>query len=803
MGTLVPPWYKEKPTSESGLLVAAFFFGASMTIAALDSTKAARQSARSWRRNHRANAYVIMIWTVIAVCIVISVCSWLYLLAIIPPSIWYFLGILVMWTIQLQCLMQILANRLTLIMYDPVKERRLKQGLFILIGLINVSVFCLWVPARLQISPTFIHANEIWDRIEKGLFALVDMAMNGYFMWLVKSKLVSSGLTKYNLVYKYNLVMACVSVSLDILLIGIMWFPDDTIYVQVHPLVYLVKLRIEMSMAELVGKVAKMSQQLDSSQPMTDIWQPRLGMDALGGQWLGVPSQRRASEITGTGHAGCGKERMRQVERLEEKYTMPGFPRGKSSSSSSPRSSTKGPLDDDGPLASPLSADQVQQTLSLRSHPRSPALGSPMMPRSPAHSPAPTGNRVAVGGAPPSKQGPKDFSYLLRPEIYHPLTPLNIPPPFRNPPNPPAPDTPIPDLLSQGYFRAAAIAATQALTSGTLDPTDHVRIFDLLYTRLACLTLIDATALAAQEVKALGDLHSAFYYTSPATQQHQQQQPPQTPGTPSPQPQADQTHPTSTTTSAPTHVVPWPLRLLAVRLQALGFGDPRRAVMSYYELAREARARVAAARAAHDHSAAEAWKHRLADLGVRVAGALVEMDDLVGAVAHLGTLGLGGEGVAGGGDGGEGGMGMVRVRRALLWLHLGDVDAARACVGEGGATGGVEERVVTSLCDMADGEYEAALGKWAQLKELVDDEMVGVNMAVCLLYVGKMHEGRELLEQLVDSGRTSHTLLFNLSTMYELCTDRSRALKVALSEKVAAMTDRMEGWEKSNADFKL
>jgi hypothetical protein len=39
--------------------------------------------------------------------------------------------------------------------------------------------------------------------------------------------------------------------------------------------------------------------------------------------------------------------------------------------------------------------------------------------------------------------------------------------------------------------------------------------------------------------------------------------------------------------------------------------------------------------------------------------------------------------------------------------------------------------------------------------------------------------------------------------MYELCTDRSRALKVGLSEKVAAMGDRMEGWEKNNADFKL
>lgn len=64
-------------------------------------------------------------------------------------------------------------------------------------------------------------------------------------------------------------------------------------------------------------------------------------------------------------------------------------------------------------------------------------------------------------------------------------------------------------------------------------------------------------------------------------------------------------------------------------------------------------------------------------------------------------------------------------------------------------------------------------------------------------------QGRALLESLVRAGRASHTLLFNLTTMYELCTDRSRALKVELSEKVAAMEQAGEGWEKTNADFKL
>ena len=310
---------------------------------------------------------------------------------------------------------------------------------------------------------------------------------------------------------------------------------------------------------------------------------------------------------------------------------------------------------------------------------------------------------------------PKDFAYLLRPEIYHPLTPLNVPPAFRNQSGKISPDTPIPDLVARGLFRAAAIAATQALT-GTGDPavlpqpepTDHARIFDLLYTRLACLTLIDCASLAAQEVKALGDLNSPFYFEE-------------------------------TPSGGAVHIVPWELRVLNIRLTAMGFGDLRRAIMSFYELAREARANLGDAVAQHDNSAKELWKDRLADLGVRVAGALVEMDDLRGAAEHL-------SGVKGANGDGEGKMAMSR---ALLFLRLGDVESARGCVVVGGGGGGdnrgkgdctVAEKVVLALCDMADGEYGVALRRWEELREETDDEMVGVNTAVCLLYLGRMQE---------------------------------------------------------------
>lgn len=64
-------------------------------------------------------------------------------------------------------------------------------------------------------------------------------------------------------------------------------------------------------------------------------------------------------------------------------------------------------------------------------------------------------------------------------------------------------------------------------------------------------------------------------------------------------------------------------------------------------------------------------------------------------------------------------------------------------------------------------------------------------------------QGRDILERLVDSGLSSHTLLFNLSTIYELCTEKNRNLKMKLSERVAAMDESAAGWEKTTADFKL
>lgn len=362
-----------------------------------------------------------------------------------------------------------------------------------------------------------------------------------------------------------------------------------------------------------------------------------------------------------------------------------GAPRFRRASSSHPAFQ---PSPANPPSSSPLSSPPRPQPERLQAQ---------LPQRTTSQNRQPTSSPIPQVG----ESRPKDFSFLLRPEIYHPLTPLNVPVAFRNSPKQPDPATPLEQLLARGHFRAAAIASVQELTGsgahGAVDPADSQRIFTLLYTRLVCLTLIDATPLAAQEVKALEDLSNVRTYVDDKTGEH---------------------------------LVPWELRVLNVRLQALGFGDPRRAVMSYHDLAREAREHIGTAMEKHDNSSSELWKARLHELGVKVAGALIDMDDLSGAAHHLKSLK-------------DKGDGKIALSKALLWLHIGDADKARDCAAQCSDNAAETEKLILALCEMADGDYESALTRWKDLREAMpDDEMVGVNTAVCLLYIGRMQEAR-------------------------------------------------------------
>ena len=412
---------------------------------------------------------------------------------------------------------------------------------------------------------------------------------------------------------------------------------------------------------------------------------------------------------------------------------------------------TKGPLDVDNVLDDPLAQDAPTNTnTSTPSRALSP-INSPIVPPPPETSGTGIQENLSL-----------DVSFLQDPSAYHVL-PVTAPIPFQYTSNVPSVAAPIDSLLMSGHYRLAAIAAARNIVSAAA-PSDYPTLFHLVHIRLACLCLINEHALAAQEAKVLGDLSSAFYR-----------------------------HPLTNV-----HLVPWNLRLLVVRLTALGYGEWRKGIMGYYELARECRESIIRA---NEDSEKTLWRRRLRDCGIRVANTLVEMGDLEGAGRHLGTLSKSDADL----DSAE--TREVLVVETLVWLRVGDLTSARRCLAQASEAESDEllDGTLAALVQLADSDYEAAASSFRALHEqFPEDAMVAQNLAVCLLYTGRIADAKSLLSSLVDQSPPFYSMIFNLSTVFELCTERNRDKKIEVAEKLASRKDGAGvGWERSTVEFKL
>jgi tetratricopeptide (TPR) repeat protein len=360
----------------------------------------------------------------------------------------------------------------------------------------------------------------------------------------------------------------------------------------------------------------------------------------------------------------------------------------------------------------------------------------------------------------------KDFSFLQDPAAYHALPATNVPAAFLNAASLPPVSTPIESLLNSGHYRLAAIAAARNIVQAP-SPTDYSTLLYLLHIRLACLCLINEHALAAHESKVLGDLNSAFYR-----------------------------HPLTNA-----HLVPWDLRLLTVRLTALGYGEWRKGIMGYYELAQECRENFAKADNQDDK---KLWRSRLRDCGIRVANVLVEMGDLEGAGRHLSTslgpLDNKAESLE---------TQQIHFMETLVWLRVGDLRAARRCLAaaseKSSSSDSLVEGTLNALLHLANSDYTSAVSAFESLHaKFPTDAMISQNLAVSYLYTGRISSARSLLAELADTSPPFHSLIFNLSTIYELCTERSRDRKEALADKLAAREPNgVVGWEVQKVDVKL
>jgi trafficking protein particle complex subunit 12 len=330
--------------------------------------------------------------------------------------------------------------------------------------------------------------------------------------------------------------------------------------------------------------------------------------------------------------------------------------------------------------------------------------------------------------------------------------------------------------LSRGHFLSVASLAASILVSGSVSPTDAKTIFELLALRYSCLELTGNAMLAAQESKALEDLNSAFYYVDV---------PPQ-----SSHPEADVTGP-----PLQQHIIPFALRLQALRLQAIGFSDPRRGVSTLYDLGLECRAHATQRSITSEERSI--WSTRLSEIGIRVVNALIEMGDLDCAARTLTTLK----------PSDPQNTSTWKTRMILLYLKIGDLSGAEQLLQGPNATD-EQIRLLRPLVTFVEGRYEDAALAWERsLQSAISDEetaLIKQNLAVAYLYSGQIEKTRHTMEELLDEGNSFSSLVTNLATLYELSSDRSRELKVALAGRVAQQDPNSErGWTKTNIDFKI
>ncbi|KAF3053969.1 hypothetical protein E8E11_000218 [Didymella keratinophila] len=208
------PHFVNEPISKTDIITASVVWCLTL-IAALSAIFLGYGQTRSSRSLLRS-AYVWMIWIELAVCFAMGLECYLHMLKIIRPMF--------LWCIQTQLLLQIVTNRIRVIVANRALSRRIMICTAAFVTVINISVVVLWVLARLQVSHGFQMANMVWDRIEKVLYLLVDAGLNWYFLRTVKANLINNGLSKYDKLF--------------------------------HPLAYLVKLNIEMVMANLIKRIA-------------------------------------------------------------------------------------------------------------------------------------------------------------------------------------------------------------------------------------------------------------------------------------------------------------------------------------------------------------------------------------------------------------------------------------------------------------------------------------------------------------------------------------------------------------------
>ncbi|KAF2141496.1 uncharacterized protein K452DRAFT_40231 [Aplosporella prunicola CBS 121167] len=243
--------------SSTDIKIASIAFGFTLGFGYLTAWDAWKMTMRN--RNPLRSLFVWMVWGELAVNLAIAIMAWLFLEGVIKPIFATFFFILALWVFEVQFILQIIVNRVAIISMHRRMVNYIRWGTVIFIMLVNISVFCIWIPAQMQVNDTYIEVNEVWDKITKVLIGLNDACLNFYFIQQVRKRLIANGLQKYTALANFNTRIILISVGMDCLIIGTMFLSNPVVFMQFHPIAYTVKLKIELSMTNLITRISQES----------------------------------------------------------------------------------------------------------------------------------------------------------------------------------------------------------------------------------------------------------------------------------------------------------------------------------------------------------------------------------------------------------------------------------------------------------------------------------------------------------------------------------------------------------------
>ncbi|KAI5858367.1 hypothetical protein BZA05DRAFT_1148 [Tricharina praecox] len=236
------------------LAISSIAWGFTLGFGFLTTWEAIKQTTRA--RNPLKSVYIWLVWGEILVCFCIGIIVYMLFSGLYKVSLVFLISLLTLWALKLHFIVQIIINRINIIGIDPDFGVKLKWGTAIIILLLNISVFVIWIPAQLNVSPVFVRINNVWDRCTKVIYLVVDVGLNWLFVRTVKRRLIDHGIGKYDKLVTFNIRIIFISLAMDLLILGSMSLSNPLVYAQIHPLAFIVKLRVELSMAKLIRKVA-------------------------------------------------------------------------------------------------------------------------------------------------------------------------------------------------------------------------------------------------------------------------------------------------------------------------------------------------------------------------------------------------------------------------------------------------------------------------------------------------------------------------------------------------------------------